>query len=143
MSISSKIFSLNSLDELPEVATAILDYAQGYTFFAFEGEMGAGKTTLIKQLCLSLGVKDHVSSPTFSIVNEYQSERGTIFHFDFYRIKSEVEAFDMGFEEYFYADALCLVEWPSKIASLLPKRRVEVSLEKTSFNGRNVEVRRV
>ena len=99
---------------------------------AFYGEMGVGKTTFSKALCEVLQVQDVVSSPTFSIVNEYLSEQnGTVFHFDFYRLKDEQEAFDMGYEDYFYSDAYCLVEWPEKVESLLPLSfaKVQIHLE--------------
>ncbi len=89
--------------------------------------MGAGKTTLIKQLIKQLGVTDNVSSPTFSLVNEYQNNKGkSIFHFDFYRIKDEVEALDIGIEEYFDTDAYCFIEWSEMIAGLLPPEHVAV-----------------
>ena len=88
----------------------------------FKGSMGAGKTTFIKSICRALKVQDSINSPTFSIVNEYRSGDGNpIYHFDFYRIESEEEAFDFGYEEYFYSGALCLVEWPEKIRNLLPQ----------------------
>ena len=97
---------------------------------AFYGEMGVGKTTFSKALCEVLQVQDVVSSPTFSIVNEYLSEQnGTVFHFDFYRLKDEQEAFDMGYEDYFYSDAYCLVEWPEKVESLLPSSFAKVLIK--------------
>ncbi|MBL4707541.1 MAG: tRNA (adenosine(37)-N6)-threonylcarbamoyltransferase complex ATPase subunit type 1 TsaE [Flavobacteriales bacterium] len=96
---------------------------------SFRGDLGAGKTTLIKNICNFLGVKDEVTSPTFSIVNEYETHnKKTIYHFDFYRLESEEEAFDMGIEDYFYSTKLCLMEWPSKIEGLLPNDRIEVSI---------------
>ena len=93
--------------------------------------MGAGKTTFIKALCQELGVTDNVSSPTFAIVNEYRSDETgeLIYHFDFYRINSIAEAFDMGYEEYFYSGDLCLVEWPEKIEQLLPEDTMVVRIE--------------
>lgn len=110
-----------SVSSLPRVARDFLDYQEGQSVLAFHGEMGAGKTTFIKAICKALGVKDEVSSPTFSLVNEYRdSENRPVYHFDFYRINSEQEAYDMGVEEYFESGALCLVEWPEKIPSLLP-----------------------
>jgi len=100
--------------------------------------MGAGKTTLIKAVCEALGVKDTISSPTFSIVNEYRAADGKkIYHFDFYRIKSENEAYDMGYEDYFYSGAYCFIEWPEKIASLLPPGAAQVTI---ALQG---EIRRV
>ncbi|MDQ8052505.1 MAG: tRNA (adenosine(37)-N6)-threonylcarbamoyltransferase complex ATPase subunit type 1 TsaE [Pedobacter sp.] len=125
-----KSITISSLAELPTVAEQLLYFANGDRFFVFEGEMAAGKTTLIKVFCSLLGVHDVVSSPTFSIVNEYESPNGTVFHFDFYRLKNIQEAFDIGYEEYFYSGQYCLVEWPQKIEELLPEKytKVEISL---------------
>src|SRR5690606_36136420 len=95
----------------------------------FYGPMGAGKTTLIKAICGQLEVTDATASPTFSIVNEYTTPRGPVYHFDFYRIKSEQEAFDLGYEEYFYSGNYCFVEWPEKIAGLLPPDAVSVRID--------------
>ena len=114
------------------IAQDLFQYFPNTKKLAFYGEMGVGKTTFSKALCEALQVQDVVSSPTFSIVNEYLSEQnGTIFHFDFYRLKDEQEAFDMGYEDYFYGDAYCLVEWPEKIESLLPSSfaKVQIKLE--------------
>ena len=94
----------------------------------FYGDMGAGKTTFIKSICLELGVKETVSSPTFSIVNEYEGNGNTIYHFDFYRIKSIQEAYDIGYEEYFYSGNMCFVEWPDKIDELLPEHYLKVEI---------------
>jgi len=116
--------------ELPEVAKEIIEICKNYAIWVFEGAMGAGKTTLIKAICKHLGVTDEVQSPTFAIVNEYKSSDKTIYHFDFYRLKSEQEAYDIGYEEYFYAqNAYCFVEWASKIKNLLPDRYVEIAIE--------------
>ncbi|NJO90083.1 MAG: tRNA (adenosine(37)-N6)-threonylcarbamoyltransferase complex ATPase subunit type 1 TsaE [Chloroflexia bacterium] len=118
---------LKTLDEVPEVASKIIENLRlkelklNTNCLAFYGEMGAGKTTLIKAICKELGVGDTTSSPTFSIINEYvANSRKPIFHFDFYRIDNESEAYDFGYEEYFYSGELCLIEWPEKIESLLP-----------------------
>ncbi len=119
-----------SLNDLPKLAEEVLRLKGNRTFIAFYGDLGAGKTTLIKIICNFLHVNDAVSSPTFSLVNEYQNnEGGSIFHFDFYRIKNEVEALDMGCEEYFESGNLCLVEWPEKIPNLLPENRLEVHID--------------
>ncbi len=120
--------SINSLTELDSVAQQLLAFANGQTFFVFEGEMAAGKTTFIKAFCAALGVEDVVSSPTFSIVNEYHSAKGRVYHFDFYRLKNLQEAFDIGYEEYFYSGDYCLVEWPQKVAELLPENYVKVAI---------------
>lgn len=127
-----KLFlELPSLKELPAVSRQVIQLAQGKRIFAFHGEMGAGKTTLIKAICAELGVADAVSSPTFSIVNEYHTaDSKRLFHFDFYRIKTETEAYDMGYEEYFYSGAYCFVEWPEMIPSLLPENTVHITITK-------------
>ncbi|MDQ3047480.1 MAG: tRNA (adenosine(37)-N6)-threonylcarbamoyltransferase complex ATPase subunit type 1 TsaE [Bacteroidota bacterium] len=122
---------LNSLEELPAAAKKMLKSFGDEKVILFYGEMGAGKTTLIKALCEELGVKDVVTSPTYSIVNQYKSASGQkIYHFDFYRINSEDEAYDMGYEDYFYSKSYCLVEWPEKISSLLPLTYEKVTITK-------------
>lgn len=119
---------VEGIQELPQVARQILEYAAGRKVWLFYGNMGAGKTTLIKQICQSIGVEDNTSSPTFSIVNEYNSPEGPVFHFDFYRIKSEHEALDLGYEEYFYSGNYCFVEWPELIPSLLPEEVLSINI---------------
>jgi len=105
--------------------------------------MGAGKTTLIKSLCEYLGVTEPVTSPTFSIVNEYQARDSKIFHFDFYRLKNETEALDLGYEEYFYSGAYCFIEWPEKIPNLLPEHYIRIKIEVTSDNSRQIVAERI
>ena len=103
----------------------------------FYGEMGVGKTTLIKILCQQLGVEEPTNSPTFSIVNEYLSNQNkTIYHFDFYRIEKEEEVFDMGYEDYFYNNSFCFIEWPEKIPNLLPQDAVRVKITLDDENNR-------
>ena len=98
-------------------------------FFAFFGKMGVGKTTLIKEVCAQLGVDDVVCSPTFAIINEYRDRHGEpVYHFDFYRLKSLAEAYDLGYEEYFYSGCYCFTEWTEKVEELLPERYVRVEL---------------
>ena len=122
-----KTIVINNLNELPRAANELLEAFKEKKIFAFYGQMGAGKTTFIKSLCEELGVSETVSSPTISIVNEYLSSSGLkIFHFDFYRIKSENEAYDMGYEDYFYSDAYCFIEWPEKIQDILPADSIKV-----------------
>ena len=117
-------------NELEKVSSILVDLATEYRVVAFRGDLGAGKTTLIKNMCNLLGLKEAVNSPTFSIVNEYKLvENKSVFHFDFYRLESEEEAYDIGVEDYFYEGNLCLIEWPSKIESLLPEKRIEVYIE--------------
>ena len=121
--------TIHNTTELSKVAEQLLYFANGEKFFVFEGEMAAGKTTLIKIFCSLLGVNEVVSSPTFSIVNEYESANGLVYHFDFYRIKNIQEAFDIGYEEYFYSNNYCLVEWPQKVEELLPEKYIKVEIE--------------
>lgn len=129
------------LDDLTEVAKAFIKVAGDLKIWILYGEMGSGKTTFIKALCSQLGVADSMSSPTFSIVNEYlSSQHAKIFHFDFYRIKNEAEAYDIGTEEYFYSDNYCFVEWPEKIPSLIPAERVEVSITSENQTYRTLAI---
>jgi len=116
---------------LPAAAKHLLKFSSHEKVFLFEGGMGAGKTTFIKIICEILGVKDSASSPTYSLVNEYESDRGKIFHFDFFRIKNEAEAYDLGFEEYLSSGNYCFIEWPEKIESLWPEHYVKVNIKQT------------
>lgn len=122
-----------------QLAAAIAE--SGHSVVAFEGEMGAGKTTLIRALGAALGVADDVSSPTFALVNEYRSGRGEpIYHFDFYRIDSEEEAVRLGAAEYFDSGYLCLLEWPARVAGLLPPTYLEVALTVTDLGSRELSI---
>ena len=114
---------------MPQIATQLLELAEEKKVFLFEAPMGAGKTTIIKALCKELGVTEPITSPTFSIVNEYIGQNGPIYHFDFYRLKNEQEAYDLGYEEYFYSGNYCFVEWPQKISSLLPENAFHIQIE--------------
>jgi tRNA threonylcarbamoyladenosine biosynthesis protein TsaE len=117
------------LSDLPEVADQFVKKAKDVKVWLFKGEMGSGKTTFIKVLGAALGVTDMMSSPTFAIVNEYLADKNhKVYHFDFYRIKNEAEAYDIGSEEYFYSGNYCFIEWPEKIPSLIPAERVEVTI---------------
>lgn len=109
----------SNVSELNAVAKAIISASENKRIVLLNGEMGAGKTTLVKEVALLLGVKENVSSPTFSIVNEYEGDE-LIYHFDLYRLEAEEEAYDFGIEEYFDSGNLCLLEWPEKISNLLP-----------------------
>lgn len=116
-------------NELEKISNCLIEAAEEFKIIVFRGDLGAGKTTLIKNMCNLLGVKGGVSSPSFSIVNEYETvDNVGIFHFDFYRLNEEEEAYDIGVEDYFYSGKLCLIEWPSKIESLLPDKRIEVKI---------------
>lgn len=127
---------VNSLADLPAVAQQLSDFASGQKVFIFEGDMGAGKTTFIKNFCKHLGVDDVVSSPTYSIVNEYESPKGSVFHFDFYRIKDIREAYDLGYEEYFYGGGICLIEWPERVEELLPEKHIKIEINVLDENRR-------
>jgi tRNA threonylcarbamoyladenosine biosynthesis protein TsaE len=117
--------------QIGEAAELLLPYLKNYSLFCFYGEMGAGKTTLIKELCQKLKVIDEVSSPSFGLVNEYKTETNSkILHFDFYRIKNIEEVFDIGYEDYFDSGNLCLIEWPEKIEEILLKEKfLQISIE--------------
>ena len=132
--------NVNHLDELPQAAKQILELAKEEKIFLFFGEMGAGKTTLINALAKQLGTLDHTSSPTFSIVNEYKTLSSPIFHFDFYRLKNQTEALDMGYEDYFYSGNYCLVEWPEKILNLWPEQYIKIAIEAVNENERILNV---
>ncbi|MBR2962283.1 MAG: tRNA (adenosine(37)-N6)-threonylcarbamoyltransferase complex ATPase subunit type 1 TsaE [Alistipes sp.] len=125
-----KDITIDSLDELTTVARQIIDSLDGRNVVAFCGAMGAGKTTLISAIMEELGSADTVTSPTFALVNQYYtSERKAVYHFDFYRINNISEAFDMGYEEYFYSGDLCLIEWPERVEALLPDDVMVVRIE--------------
>ena len=107
---------------------------------AFYGKMGAGKTSLIKELCSELGTKDIVNSPTFSIVNIYDTESEKIYHFDCYRLNSITEALDLGIEDYFYSNHYCFIEWPENIETILPNDIIKITIEHSIDNTRKVTV---
>ena len=132
--------SITSLAELPAAAQSLINYAGSQKIFLFYGDMGAGKTTFIKALCQELGVADEVTSPTFSIVNEYAGTNANVYHFDFYRLKNQDEALDMGYEEYFYSGDYCLIEWPEKIPDLLPLNYIKVTIQVTNPQMRHFSI---
>ncbi|WP_257657368.1 tRNA (adenosine(37)-N6)-threonylcarbamoyltransferase complex ATPase subunit type 1 TsaE [Parapedobacter lycopersici] len=134
------VIEIAHLGALSDAAAKLLDAAGTRRVLLFYGPMGTGKTTLIKAICGQLGVTDATASPTFSIVNEYTTPRGPVYHFDFYRIKSEQEAFDLGYEEYFYSGNYCFVEWPEKIAGLLPPDAVSVRIDADADGKRTCTV---
>ena len=140
--MSTKEFHINGVDELGQVADYLISLRNESDIIAFYGPMGAGKTTLIKNLCHKMGVTDEVNSPTFAIVNEYVTVEGeSVYHFDFYRIKKLEEVFDIGYDNYFYSGNLCLLEWPEMIDPLMPDRfiRVDIALGETD-DSRKISV---
>ncbi len=108
--------------------------------FAFYGKMGAGKTTFIQAICRYLGSKDNITSPTFALINEYNTPAGAVYHFDFYRINDMSEAFDLGYEDYFYSGNYCFIEWPEKIEPLLPDKVVAVHIQVDENENRLITV---
>jgi len=125
-----KQLTASNLADLPDIAKTILSDIQNLNVFAFFGSMGAGKTTLIKAMCDELGVDEVVTSPTFALVNEYSDKsQNPIYHFDFYRIKKIDEVYDIGYEEYFYSNNYCFIEWPELISELLPDSYVYILIE--------------
>ena len=135
----TKEFTASSTSDLLQACMFLKELAGSQKIILFSGEMGAGKTTLIKELCKHLGVHDEVSSPTFSLVNEYESELGTVYHFDLYRIQSEEELYDIGYEDYFFSGYLCLVEWPEMASGLIPQAHVSVKI-RVENNQRSITV---
>lgn len=135
------IFLIETEDQLGGIVSELLVYMEQYRVVCFNGEMGAGKTTLIKAICRALGVEDSMSSPTFSIVNEYRDRSDqAIYHFDFYRVDNLREAWDIGVEEYFYSGDLCLIEWPERIKELIPDNHLEISIKLVGENTREITV---
>ena len=131
---------IKHISELKSATQSFIALLKTNNIFAFYGEMGAGKTTFINALLLEMGINDHSSSPTFSIVNEYESSNyGTVYHFDFYRIEDEIEALDIGIEDMIYGKEFCFMEWPSKIENLLPENTVSVKIS-TSNNCRILDI---
>lgn len=128
-------FSLQGIDE---AATVFWEKLHSFRVFAFTGEMGAGKTTFIAALCKKMGVKDIVSSPTFSLINEYRSEDAILYHLDLYRIRSLEEAVSAGIEEVLHSGQICLVEWPEKAPSLFPEKAVWIHQEITGSRTRKL-----
>jgi len=123
---------IHGTDELDELARELIHFAGNVKIWAFYGEMGAGKTTFISHICKVIGVKENVSSPTFSLINEYTDNPGNaVYHFDFYRIEKDREAIDIGCEEYFERESLCLIEWPEKILNLLPHPFIKIMISVT------------
>lgn len=139
--MNGHIITINSLDEYPKAAREFIRFMEKGRIFAFYGKMGSGKTTFIKSICEELGVEDTINSPTFAIVNEYEDrDMNTIYHFDFYRIKSIAEVYNMGYEEYFYGSAYCFMEWPELVEELLPEETIKVYIEENEDTTRTVRI---
>ncbi|WP_312695893.1 tRNA (adenosine(37)-N6)-threonylcarbamoyltransferase complex ATPase subunit type 1 TsaE [Sphingobacterium mizutaii] len=131
-------YRVANTEGLAAAAAWLIENAGEKRVFVFQAPMGAGKTTFIKAICAYLNVEDSTSSPTFSIVNEYHTENGPIYHFDFYRLKSEQEAYDLGYEEYFYSGDYCFIEWPEKIPNLIPEDAAIVKIEVAEDQSRTI-----
>lgn len=129
-----------SIEQIQETAKAVVKAMQGNQLFAFYGQMGAGKTTLIKAICQELGVNEEVNSPTFAIVNEYEGHNQTIYHFDFYRINRPEEALDFGLYDYLDSGNICLMEWPECIEPLLPDDTIKIQISLIDNNTRKIKM---
>jgi tRNA threonylcarbamoyladenosine biosynthesis protein TsaE len=138
--MTEKVFHARRLHDLDGIAARIIETAGDRRVLAFYGQMGVGKTTLIRTICRCLQVKNEVTSPTFALVNEYPSVDGPVYHFDFYRINRISEALDFGIDEYFDSGYWCLMEWPEKIAELLPDSLVSISLTENPDGSRTIGV---
>lgn len=136
-------FIVDKVEDLAAAAERMIAQYPQERIFLFYGHMGAGKTTFINALCAALEVQDSTSSPTFSIVNEYASSHGPLYHFDFYRLKDESEALDLGYEEYFYSGNYCFVEWPEKIENLLPSHYLKITIEAIDNQSRSITVEKI
>lgn len=128
-------------DDLEEAVKAIIEVGKAADIWLFMGQMGAGKTTLIKAVCGTLQVLDEVNSPTFSIVNEYLTATDdTLYHFDFYRLKNEEEAYNIGIEEYFYSGNTCMIEWPERVEGLLPENFLRIDITENTDQSRTIKL---
>ncbi len=129
-----------SLSSIDVAAKQLVEAFGDHTKIAFSGEMGAGKTTLIQAVCRQLGVREIVNSPTFALINEYFTDSGaSVYHFDLYRINDISELYDMGYEDYFFSDAYCFIEWPEKAADLLPPNLLFLTITVNEDGSRTVE----
>ena len=131
-------------EELERAAQVLLEVFKNNRVFIFSGALGSGKTTYIKYICKVLGVLGGISSPTFSLVNEYACTDGSVvYHFDFYRIKDLQEAYDIGYEEYFYSGNYCFIEWPEKIPDLLPEHYIKIKMNVLPDNSRQIIIEKI
>ena len=134
-------YKIENITELANAAAWLIENTPQQKVYLFQGAMGAGKTTFIKAICNYLGVIGNTSSPTFSIVNAYDSNQGELYHFDFYRLKDETEAYDLGYEEYFYSGCYCFIEWPEKIPNLVPEDAIYVEIRVQEDLSRIIEIK--
>ena len=141
MELMDKTYDLAAL---PEIAAALAEQVRMYEVVTFEGELGAGKTTLVKALCKALGVTEMVSSPTFALVNEYAAAnlgaRSKVYHIDLYRLEGEEEAIGAGIEDHLYSGDLCLVEWPGRASGIIPENALHVMLDSPDIDHRHIRV---
>ena len=139
--MEKQTIEISGLHEYPEAAEKFIALMGDRKIFAFYGKMGAGKTTFIKSICEALGVTDTVNSPTFAIVNEYADRDGEpVYHFDMYRIKSVAELYNLGYEDYFYSGAVCLIEWPELAEELLPEETIKVTITEEADGERIITI---
>jgi tRNA threonylcarbamoyladenosine biosynthesis protein TsaE len=132
---------IKKLEDINSVAAEFIKLVGDKKIFAMHGAMGVGKTTFVKAVCEEMGVLDTINSPTFAIVNEYRTPSDNIiYHFDFYRIDDVKEAYDFGYEDYFYSNAMCFIEWPEKIDSILPNDTVEVHFAEEADGSRSIRI---
>ena len=127
------------LDEIDVVAEKVLNFSK-HKILLFYGDMGVGKTTLIKEIAIKVGVKENLSSPSFSIINEHEVKEGKLFHIDFYRVKDENELFELGIEEFFESDDWCLIEWPDKAEKILPEKFTKIVINTNKNNSRTINI---
>jgi tRNA threonylcarbamoyladenosine biosynthesis protein TsaE len=126
--MTTRSFEITGEEELDALIPVLFEFGKNRKIWGFYGEMGAGKTTFIKHICRHLGVVENATSPTFSLINEYSTTSGFVYHFDFYRLEKQEEAIEIGCEEYFKSGHLCLIEWPEKILNLLPHQHVKITI---------------
>ena len=135
-----KRIEIDALSDLPRVAEEVINSLDGRTVVLLRGGMGAGKTTLVSRIAALLGAEDTVTSPTFALVNQYEGSECRIYHFDFYRIKSVEEVYNMGYEEYLYSDAVCFMEWPELVEELLPEECIRVEIDEENDGSRRITI---
>ncbi len=133
-------FTIKNIDELESISQEIINLSEKNSVFCFYGNLGAGKTTLIKKICKTLHVSDSISSPTYPIINEYHYPNGIIYHIDLYRLNSIEEALNIGLEEYLYSGNLCFIEWPDNFKSIIPDKHINIFIRKLEDESRTIEI---